>query len=682
MYPNARRQDILDDLFGHQVADPYRWMEDATSAETRAWLEAQDALARPFLDGLAGRPWMRSRMAELLAAGQVTVPSVRGGRSFFARRLPSQQLPVFVVREADGRERTLLDPASWSDDFSVTLDGVRVSIEGDRIAYWISEGGDEESSVRIIDVATGELIEGPIGRTRYCDLAFLPGGEEYFYGRRLPADQVPPGEASFHRRVWRHKVGAPVEDDVLIFGEGRDKTEYHSVDVSRDGRWLAISASAGTAPRNDLYLVDLRGEGTPVPIQEGEDVRTLVEIDGDSLYMLTNRDAPRFRVVEASASSPQPAHWRELIPESDAVRANFALTDDAIVVASTRHAIGRVHVHDRTTGAVRAEIALPDVGSVAGMSSRPEGGDDVWFGYTDFVTPNEVHHVSVAAGQRDLWASVKGSLEVAGLATEQIVYRSKDGTDVTMFLIHRADLRRDGTTPTILYGYGGFNVSLEPAYTPTALAWAEMGGVYAIANLRGGSEEGEAWHRAGMREHKQNVFDDFIAAGEWLVDQRYTSRAHLGIYGGSNGGLLVGAALTQRPDLFATVVCSAPLLDMVRYEQFGYGTTWNDEYGTAADPTELGWLLGYSPYHRVKDGTAYPSVLFTVFDSDTRVDPMHVRKMAAALQHATAAPFDERPIIVRREGKVGHGARSVDRSVELNVDILAWCADRLGLDIT
>jgi prolyl oligopeptidase len=344
----------------------------------------------------------------------------------------------------------------------------------------------------------------------------------------------------------------------------------------------------------------------------------------------------------------------------------------------TRHAVSEVTVYDKATGARRGAVQLPSLGT-ADITSRPEGGGDIWIGYSDFITPYRVFHYDLSTDALVPWADPPGAVDVKGIVAEQVTYQSKDGTDVRLFLLHAETTAADAPRPTVLYGYGGFNISLTPAYSSTILAWVEAGGVYAVANLRGGSEEGEAWHRAGMRENKQNVFDDFIAAGEWLVANGWTDPAHLGISGGSNGGLLVGAALTQRPDLFASVICSAPLLDMVRYEQFGLGESWNDEYGTAADPTEFSWLLGYSPYHRVQRGTPYPAVLFAVFDSDSRVDPNHARKLCAALQAATTSP---RPVVLRREVDVGHAGRSISRFVALYADELAFHGAHLGLGLT
>ena len=677
-YPAARRLDLVEVVHGTEVADPYRWLEDAGSPETAAWSAAQDELARGLLDELPGREGLRARLRELLAVGLATVPEVRGRRAFYTRRGPGQEHAVLVVREGD-TERVLIDPSTLSDDDTVTLDGWVPSIEGDRLAYWLSQGGDEEASLSVMDVASGEMIDGPIDRTRYCPLAWLPGGERFCYGRRLPRDAVPEGEDRFHRRLWLHRIGDDPERDRLVFGEGRDKTEYHSVEISHDGRWLVIGAAPGTAPRNDLYVADLAGDLVLRPVQEGLDATTYGQVAHDGrLYLRTNLGAARFRVVVADPARPEPLGWRDLVPEGETVIEDFAVTGDALLVAGTRHAVGRVTVHDLADGAVRAEVELPGLGSVRGVEARPEGGDEAWIGWTDFTTPPRVYRYAVGGGTLELWMDAPGRVEAKGVVARQESYRSADGTEVRMFLLHREGLPADDARPAVLYGYGGFNIALTPEYSASILAWVERGGVYAIANLRGGSEEGEAWHRAGMREHKQNVFDDFAAAAERLVELGWTSPERLGVAGGSNGGLLVGAALTQHPELFAAVVCSAPLLDMVRYERFGLGETWNDEYGRADDPTEFGWLYAYSPYHHVTRGTRYPAVLFSVFESDTRVDPLHARKLCAALQWATTSP---RPVILRREVRVGHGARSVSRTLDLSVDTLGFLALQLGLQL-
>jgi prolyl oligopeptidase len=681
-YPDARRLDLVEDLHGHQVADPYRWLEDAGADETERWSKAQDAIVRPYLDALPGRAHLQRRLRELIP-GVISAPLVLGDRRFFSRREPDQEHATYCVEE-DGEVRVLLDPAVIDPTLTTTLDGAVPSKEGDRLAYLLSEGGREESTYRVMDVTTGEVIDGPIVLGRAGAIAWMPGGEELFYVRRIADELIPPGEEHFHRRVWRHRLGTDPSEDELVFGEGRDKSTYYGVTTSRDGRWLVVSAAIGTEPRNDLYLRDLAaGPDAPfVTIQEGVDASThggVHTLDG-RLYLYTDLDAPKGRLVTTDPTTPQPEHWVDLLPETDDVLTDYALTADAMVAVRTHHVVSRITVHDKVDGRERGRIELPGLGQ-AGVTSRPDGGDDVWIGYTDFLTPYRVLHHDLSTSTTSSWAEAPGAVPPAGIESIQTFVASADGTRVPAFVLAPAGAPRDGKRPTILYGYGGFNVSMAPAYSSTIATWVESGGVYVVANLRGGSEYGEDWHRDGMREHKQHVFDDFLAVADWLVDEGWTSPDHLAVSGGSNGGLLVGAALTQRPELFRAVLCSAPLLDMVRYERFGLGVTWNDEYGRADDPTELGWLLSYSPYHRVVEGTAYPAVLFTVFDGDTRVDPLHARKLCAALQHATSTDARERPVLIRRETDVGHGTRAVSRTVDLSVDTLSFLAAQVGLEL-
>ncbi|QXJ21032.1 S9 family peptidase [Actinomadura graeca] len=686
-YPPAPRQDIVDEIHGHRVADPYRWLEDPAGDATREWLAAQDELFRKAADALPGRARLRRRLGELLGAGSVGSPVWRGGRRFFTRRTAEQEHPVLYTVDPDGAERVLVDPMVLDPGGTTTLDGWQPDKEGRLLTYKVSTGGDEESLLYVIDVGTGGRVEGPIDRVRYSSVAWLPGGEAFYYGRRLAAEDVPEGEEQYHRRVYLHRLGTdPDTDDILIFGEGRDKTNYYGVAVSRDGRWLTISASQGTAPRNDLWIADLSASPAERPalraVQEGVDAETGLHVGRDGrAYVFTDRDAPRSRLCVTDPSDPSYGTWRDLIPEDpEAVLSDFAILDDlarpVLLAGWTRHAISEITVHDLATGERLGTVPTPGLGSIGGIIERPEGGHEAWFGYTDNVTPSSVMRYDARTGETELWASAPGTVEVPEIETRQVVYTSADGTEVRMLVASRPGVT--GPRPAILYGYGGFNISLTPAYSAGILAWVEAGGVYAVANLRGGSEEGEEWHRAGMREHKQNVFDDFHAAAERLIADGLTTTDRLAISGGSNGGLLVGVALTQRPELYRAVVCSAPLLDMVRYERFGLGQTWNDEYGTADDPEEFGWLIGYSPYHHVHPGTAYPAVLFTTFGSDTRVDPLHARKLCAALQHATSSGA---PILLRDEAEVGHAARSVSRSVELMADTLAFTAAQTGLPL-
>ncbi|MFI9558369.1 prolyl oligopeptidase family protein [Nonomuraea endophytica] len=678
MYPTARREELVDDLHGTPVPDPYRWLEDPDSPETQGWLLGQEALYEEQVKPQR----FRERIEELLQSGSVGVPVWRGERYFFSRRLPGQEHAVYYVVDADGTERPLIDPMRIDPSGLTTLDAVQPDKEGRLLAYQISVGGDEESVLYLIDVATGTRLEGPIDRCRYSPIAWLPGGEAFYYVRRLPGTEVPENERQFHRRVYLHRVGTSTEDDVMIFGAGLKMTNYYGVSVSRDGRWLQISASEGTAPRNDLWVADLTASPLDDPdlvvVQEGVDAQTGLHFGRDGrLYVHTDRDAPRGRICLADPAEPQV--WRDLIPEdAEAVLSDFAilddLTDPVMLVGWTRHAISEISVHRLEDGERLGEVPTPGLGSIGGISERPEGGYEAWFGYTDNTTPPTIQRYDARTGETTLWAASPGAVDVPPVKTSQAVYTSKDGTEVRMLIIEPVD--RDGPRPTILNGYGGFGISMTPGYSASILTWVEAGGVYAIANLRGGGEEGEDWHRAGMLGNKQNVFDDFHAAAEHLVATGVTTSAQLGISGGSNGGLLVGAALTQRPELYAAVVCSAPLLDMVRYELFGLGATWNVEYGSAKEPEGFGWLWSYSPYHHVREGVPYPATLFTVFQSDSRVHPLHAWKMCAALQHASGA---SRPVLLRNETEVGHGARSLSRTIDLSADTLTFLARNTGL---
>jgi prolyl oligopeptidase len=692
-YPAAARLDLIDELHQHLVPDPYRWLEDPADPRTLDWSAAQDGLARAWLEALPGRATLGDRLRDMLRAGSTMAPAWRAGRGFFRRRGPDQEHPVLHVRDGDV-ERVVLDVTILDPTGQTTLDGWTPSPDGRLLAYRLSAGGDEESRLFVLDVDSGQLVDGPIDRCRTTPVAWLPDGSGFYYVRRLPPEAVPAGEEMFHRRVWRHELGTDPDTDVLVHGEGQDPTTYYGLDLSVDGRWLVVTGRPGTAPRHAVWLADLHAGGELREVVAADaDVlcHAWVERDG-RLYLLTTHGAPRYRLCVADPERPEPEHWTELIAEEpdsvlDAVRwLDGGGHGPRLVALRTRHAVSELHLHDPATGRRLDRVPLPGMGSVVGLSTvdpRTETERDaVWIGWTDWVTPPAVLRFCLADGRTELVEAAPGAVRGAEfpVASRQVSYRSADGTVVRMFLISRAG-RPDRPRPTLLTGYGGFSISREPGYSASALAWVEAGGVWAVASLRGGGEEGEEWHRAGMRARKQNVFDDFHAAARYLVDQGWTTPERLAVMGGSNGGLLVGAALTQRPELYRAVVCSAPLLDMVRYERFLLGRTWNDEYGTADAPEELGWLLSYSPYHHVRDGVSYPAVLFTVFESDSRVDPCHARKMCAALQHATAADPTTSPVLIRRETEVGHGARAVSRTVELTVDQLGFLAHATGLDL-
>jgi prolyl oligopeptidase len=683
-YPAALRLDLVEDLHGHPVADPYRWLEDPADLRTAEWSEAQDELTRSWLDGLEGRSELGERLRELMRTGSVSTPTWCAGRAFFTRRGPDQDHPVLHLREADGTERVLLDVSELDPSGKTTLDAWSPSNEGTLLAYQVSVGGNEHSFLHVVDVDSGELVEGPIDRCRYSPVGWLPGGEEFFYVRQLDPADVPEDERLFHRRVWRHRVGTDPATDVRVHGDGLDHTYYYGLKVSHDGRWLVVNGAPGSVRRDSVWIADLHGDAQlnqVIDVEAGAQCSAWVARDG-RLYVHTSLDAPRFRLCVTDPTTPTPEHWAEIVPEQeDSVLDGAKWLDGALVALRTRHAVSELHLHDPATGEHRGEIPLPSTGSVHGISIVDDGpADDVWFGYTDFVTPLSVYRYSLSNGTTELDAAAPGAIEVPTVTTQQLEYTSSDGTTVRMFVVS-GEQHPDLPRPTLLSGYGGFAVGRGPGYSATTLAWVEAGGVWVHASLRGGDEEGEQWHRAGMRERKQNVFDDFHSAAERLVRDGWTTPQQLSIMGGSNGGLLVGAALTQRPELYAAVVCSAPLLDMVRYENFLLGRLWAEEYGTAAVAEEFKWLLSYSPYHRVRPDVEYPSVLFTVFESDSRVDPNHARKMCAALQHATSSDPTKHPVLIRRETEVGHAGRSVSRAVGLAVDQLTFLAHATGLDL-
>lgn len=685
-YPNAERAAIVDELHGHRIPDPYRWLEDPADPNTITWSTSQDELARERLDALPGREAVADKVRSLLAAGSVSAPIWRAGRALFTRRAPGQEFPVLHAREPDGTERVVLDVAELDPSGRTTLDSWSPSPSGDRLAYQISVGGDEESLLHVLDLDTGELIEGPIDRCRYSSIGWLPEGKEFYYVRRRK--DVPEGELGLHRRVFRHRIGSDPEDDVLVHGEELDHTYAYGVHVSPDGRWLIVTGCPGTARRDSMWIADLTTEDPALRqvLDTGDGIRAAAWIERDGrMYIQTTLHAPRWRLCVTDPTTPEPEHWTELIAEDpDSVLEAVRWLDPSeptLAVLRTRHAVSELTFHDATTGSRTGAVTLPGTGQVTALTTVDEltehDRDRLWIGWTDFATPPCVHTCSVSENETRLAESAPGAIELPEIHTQQVSYTSLDGTTVRMFVLSPAT-KSQGPRPTLMTGYGGFSLAMEPGYSPSALAWVSAGGVWALPSLRGGGEEGEQWHIAGMRERKQNVFDDFHAAAQYLISQGWTTTNQLAITGGSNGGLLVGAAVTQRPELYRAMVCSAPLLDMVRYEQFLLGPLWSDEYGSADDAEELGWLLSYSPYHNVVEQVAYPSVLFTIFDSDSRVDPNHARKMCAALQHATGSDPVDRPVLLRRETEVGHAARSVSRTVGLATDQLTFLADATG----
>ena len=682
-YPSAARSDVADNYHGTVVPDPYRWLETADSPQTSSWVAGQGELMDAERSTWQSRDGFAERMQQLLGAGTISPPYYRGERTFFMRRSPGEQFASLLVSE-NGIERVLIDPMALDPEGLTTLDGWQPSKEGDRITYQISEGGTEESVLYVMDVATGETIDGPLDRCRFSPIAWLVGGEAFYYVRRIAPELLPESEQNFHRRVYLHYVGS--DEDILVFGAGMNMTNYYGVHVSLDGRWLEVSAAEGTEPRNDLWVADLRTCSPERPaftlIQGDVDAQTSLSFARDGrIFVTTDLDAPRARLAIANPNDL--SQWTDFIAQDpDAVFDSFAVLDGdeleipLVMVAKTRHGVSELAIHRADDGSFIEEVPLPGAGSTSGPIEHIDGGPVIWFVYTDHVTVPHVYQYDARTREVTLFASPPGAVEVPEVQSSLVTYTSSDGTEVRMFIISPT-AKPDRPRPTVLYGYGGFGISMTPGYSAATLAWVEAGGVWAVACLRGGGEEGEDWHRDGMLDKKQHVYDDFHAAAQYLADQGWTTPEQLAIYGGSNGGLLVGAAITQQPQLFNAVVCVAPLLDMVRYVTSELGPTWTVEYGDPDDPEQFNWLINYSPYHCVKEGTDYPATMIAVFDNDTRTDPMHGRKMAAALQHASSG---SRPILLRTESNVGHGARSMSKSIEESAETLAFMAKWTGMD--
>lgn len=687
-YPPAERTDVVDDMHGHKVLDPYRWLEDADDARTQEWGEQQSALLEHERESWSTRDTFAENVQALLGAGAVSLPVHRGTRVFFTQRQPGQQFGVLFVREADGSERVLIDPMELDPTGSTTLDAWQPSKEGERLAYQVSEGGTEESVLYVMDVATGEVIDGPIDRCRYSPVAWIPGGERFYYVRSLPPELLPESERGFHRRVFLHTVGADAASDANVFGAGMTMTNYYGVEVSRDGRWLQVSAAEGTEPRNDLWVADLTSTPADRPafqhVQVDVDAQTSLTFGRDGrVFVSTDLEAPRGRLAVTEPGQWGSSQWVDLVAEDpEAVLESVAILDgpdldaDLLLVTTTAHGVATMTLRRATDGAVVTEVELPGAGTVAGPIEQPSGGPVVWFAYTDHTQVPTIYSFDARTRQVELYATPPGSVDVPDVHSQLVTYESADGTTVRLFIVSPTEAP-DRPRPTVLYGYGGFGIPMQPGFSAAILSWVAAGGVWAVACLRGGGDEGEQWHRDGMLDKKQNVFDDFHAAARYLSTEGWTTPQQLGIYGGSNGGLLVGAALTQEPELFNAVVCVAPLLDMIRYTTSELGPTWTVEYGDPEDPEQFGWLHAYSPYHRVVDGTDYPATMFAVFDNDTRTDPMHGRKMCAAVQSATSG---SRPILLRSEGNVGHGARKLDAAVEETADTLSFLARWTGME--
>jgi prolyl oligopeptidase len=664
--PSARIDNVTDTYGTTVVADPYQWLEDQNSLETRVWIDAENACTDAELSKIPGRDAIAKRLTDLYYTDMYSLPIERGGRYFFTKRTAGQDLSqIYMRRGRTGLDEVIVDPLSWSKDHSVsaTLEGV--SRNGKLLFYGRREGGQDETTVHVLDLETHRDLPDVLRSAEYFSVMPTPDDRGVYYSK---ATREGP-------RAYYHVMGSDSAKDRTVFGNDLGKDKILIVDLSEDGTYLVYTVLYGTGSEETaLYLQDVKDHGPIVTVVNDIASQFYGFLAGDALYIQTNWKAPRWHVYAADLTVPFHDHWREVVPETDALLDGFKPIGGKLVAEYLRDATSEIKVFD-ADGKNPKPLALPSLGT-AGITGR-WGSPELFYAFTSFNSPTTNFVYDLATSKSSIWSKLSVPIDPDSFETRQVWYESKDKTRISLFLFYKKGLKLDGNNPVLLSGYGGFDDNETPAYSPMNVVWVEHGGVYALANLRGGGEYGEEWHRAGMLEKKQNVFDDFLAAAKYLVVNKYTNSSKLAITGDSNGGLLVGAAITERPDLFQAAVCGYPLLDMLRYQKFMDGPYWVPEYGSSDDAKQFGYLYKYSPYENVTAREKYPATLFITGDGDTRVAPLHARKMAARLQAATSS---NRPILLLYDTKSGHsGGRPVSKIVEENRDVLSFLFWQLGV---
>jgi prolyl oligopeptidase len=663
--PPTRRVDVTNNYFGTIVHDPYRWLEDQESPRTRAWIDAQVSYTRAVLGRLPGREKLQARIRALLDVDHVTVPWARGGRYLFMQRKKGSQLYTICLRQGvDGKDEVLVDPASLSADLSTSVRIESVSFDGKLLAYSVQHGGEDASSVRIFDVDHLRDLPDLLPTNYYEGISFTHDDRSLYYSRY--GTEGP--------RVFLHKLGTDPKADALIFGQGIGPKSEVGLNLSDDGRYLVFDVAHGWT-RDDIYLKDLTHDGPVVTLVKGLDARFEVQVGGRQLFVLTDWKAARGRIMTGDLDHPELTHWRGLIPEGQDTIQGFSAVGGKLFVRALHDAVPQIRVFD-SEGHAQGKIEFAGIGSPSVLYGLWDSSE-AFFTYESFNIPSTIYRYDVASGQRTVWHAPQVPFDGSQYDVKEDWYTSKDGTRAPIFVVARKGTRPDGSQPTLLHGYGGFNVSMTPVFDARYALWLESGGVYALAILRGGGEFGEDWHRAGMLGNKQNVFDDFLSAAEWLIKSGYTNPDKLAIDGVSNGGLLMGAALTQRPDLFRVVLCRMPDLDMLRRHIGAHNVYATDEYGSAENPEQFKFLQAYSPYQHVKAGTRYPAVLLTSGDADQRVQPFQARKMTAALQWASTSG---RPILLLYDKNVGHnGGSTLSQDVSELTDEFSFTFWQMGM---
>ncbi|MEQ8956655.1 MAG: prolyl oligopeptidase family serine peptidase [Coleofasciculus sp. C2-GNP5-27] len=654
-YPTTRQADQVDDYHGTNVADPYRWLEDPDSEETKAWVDAQNKVTFGYLEDIPQRDSLKQRISLLWNYEKYGIPYKEGNRYFYFKNDGLQnQSVLYTLTSLDGEPRVLIDPNTLSEDGTIALSGVAISDDGNRMAYGLSTSGSDWQEWKVRDVETGDDLSDHLKWVKFSGASWTTDNQGFFYSRYdEPNDATKLEDINYYHKLYYHKLGTAQSDDLLIYHRPDQKEWMFNGAVTEDGHYLIIYVSQGTDPKNLVFYKDLQTPNSPIVelISEFEANFSLIDNDGSIFWFQTDLDAPRSRVIAIDIHNPGRENWQELIPQAEETLEDVGVLNNQFVADYLKDARSSIKIFD-LNGAFVREVELPGIGSAGGFSGK-RYDTETFYVFTSFTTPATIYRYDMETGDSSLFRQPTVDFDPTQYETRQVFYPSKDGTQVPMFITHKKGLALDGNNPTYLYGYGGFNVSLTPSFSISNLVWMEMGGVYAIPNLRGGGEYGEDWHQAGTKLNKQNVFDDFIAAAEWLIENQYTRPQKLAIGGGSNGGLLVGACMTQRPDLFRAALPSVGVLDMLRFHKFTIGWAWCSDFGSPENPEEFKALYAYSPLHNLKPGTAYPATLITTADHDDRVVPAHSFKFAAALQ---AAHSGDNPVLIRIETKAGHGA--------------------------
>lgn len=654
-YPVTKKVDQLDNYHGTTIADPYRWLEDANSAETQAWVTAQNKVTQGYLAQIPQRDAIRQRLTKLWNYERYSVPYKEGGRYFYSRNDGLQnQAVLYTMAELTDTPRVLLDPNTLAADGTVALAGTAVSPNGSLLAYGIAASGSDWNEWKVRDIATGKDLADHLKWVKFSATAWTRDGKGFFYSRYdEPKEATKLADVNYFQKLYYHKIGTKQSSDTLVYDRPDEKEWGFQAHTTDDGRYLLITATKGTAHKYRVFYKDLtKPDAKVMPLVDNFDAAyDFIDNVGPVFYFNTDRKAPRQRIVAIDTSKPGESHWKTIVPEAADTLVAAQMLNGQLVTEYLADAKSVVKVIDLNGKPVR-DIGLPGIGSVSGFSGK-RGDTETFYSFTGFTNPTTIYRLDMASGKSEVFRQPTVDFNPAQYETRQQFFTSRDGTRVPMFIVSKKGLKLDGSNPTYLYGYGGFNISMTPGFSPANLAWMEMGGVYVSVNLRGGGEYGEAWHEAGTKLRKQNVFDDFIGAAEWLVANKVTSPAKLAIGGGSNGGLLVGAALTQRPELFAAAIPQVGVMDMLRFHKFTIGWAWTSDYGSSENPEEFKALLKYSPLHNLKPGTCYPATMVTTADHDDRVVPAHSFKFAATEQ---AAQGGSAPVIIRIDTKAGHGA--------------------------